>query len=76
MHAQGGPPRWSPRVRGLPLPGLLAGLLATDHWQHPGDDVLRAAIPWFEDPVLFLASTESMTAESRSLDQFAGDERA
>jgi hypothetical protein len=45
-------------------------------WQHPGDDAVWAALPWFEDPLDFLASTESMTAESRSLDQYADDERS
>lgn len=75
MHTQGGPPR-SPLVRGLPLPGLLAGLLVAGRWQHPGDEVLRAALPWFKDPIDLLASLDRMTRESRSLDQIAADQRA
>jgi hypothetical protein len=76
MHTQDGPPRSSPHVRGLPLPGLLAQLLVAGLWQHPGDEVLRHAMPWFEGPVDFLASTEGMDRESRSLDQFAQHERS
>jgi hypothetical protein len=75
MDAQGGLPRSSPRVRGLPLPGLLAQLLANGRWQHPGDEVLRQALPWFEGPVDFLGSTEDMERESRSQDVFAQGER-
>jgi len=33
-----------PRVRGLVLPALLASLLASGRWQHPGDDVLRRGL--------------------------------
>ena len=76
MHTQGGLPRSSPRVHGLPLPSLLAQLLAHGLWQHPGDEALRHAIPWFEGPVDFLASTEGMERESRSLGQFAQEERS
>jgi hypothetical protein len=76
MHMQGGSARLSPRVRGLALPGVLAGLLASGLWRHPGDEVLREALPWFEDPVDFLAGTEAMERESQSLDEFARDERA
>ena len=75
MHRQDTPPRSSPRVRGLLLPGLLAGLLARGLWQHPGDEVLRHAMPWFESPVDFLGSTEGMERESRSLDLCAQGER-
>ncbi len=76
MHTQGGPPRSSPRVRGLTLPGLLARLVVSGLWQHPGDEVLHEVLPWFEDPIDFLATTECMRRESRSLDRFALDERA
>ena len=76
MHTQGSPPRPSPRVRGLPLPSLLARLLAAGLWRHPGDQALHAVMPWFEDPVDFLTSTECMGRQSRSLDQFAHEERA
>jgi hypothetical protein len=60
----------------LVLPAFLAELLASGRWQHPGDDVLREALPWFEDPVDFLSRTDLMERESRSLDRFADDERA
>ena len=30
----------------------------------PGDDVLRAAVPWFEDPLVFLPSPGEMSRES------------
>jgi hypothetical protein len=66
----------SPHVRGLELPALLADLLATGRWQHPGDDVLRRALPWFESPLVFLRSTGAMERESASLDADADDDRA
>jgi hypothetical protein len=47
-------------VRGLALPPLLAGLLDSGRWRHPGDDVLRAVVPWFEDPLVFLRSPDAM----------------
>jgi hypothetical protein len=61
-------------VRGLPVPGLLVQLMAARQWQHPGD-VLQNVIPWFEDPLIFLASVSQMERESRSLDLFADDPR-
>jgi hypothetical protein len=67
-----GPP--APRVRGLALPPLLAGLIASGRWQHPGDDGMLAALPWFEDPVVFLSSAQAMESASQSLDMDAGDE--
>jgi hypothetical protein len=76
MNTRGGSPQSSPRVRGLALPGLPAELLASGLWQHPGDEVLSEVLPWFEDPVDFLASTKCMERESRSLDEFTRDERA
>ena len=66
----------SPLVRGLVLPVLLASLLASGRWQHPGDDVLRRALPWFEDPLVFLRSAEAMELQSASLDADADDDRA
>jgi hypothetical protein len=65
-----------PKVRGLALPTLLADLLASGRWQHPGDNVLRDILPWFEDPLDFLSSVKHMERESRSLDRFADDERS
>jgi len=38
--------------------------------------VLRQALPWFEDPLDFLSSTERMERESRSLDLWADDQRS
>jgi hypothetical protein len=63
------------RVRELPLPPLLATLLESGGWQHPGDDALRHVMPWFEDPLDFLLSAERMGRESRSLDMYADDGR-
>ena len=73
MHTQDESALPGRRVRGLVLPALLAGLLASGRWRHPGDEVLRAALPWFEDPVGFL-SADRMERESRSLDLYADDE--
>jgi hypothetical protein len=55
---------------------LLAGLMATGRWQHPGDDVLRAALPWLEEPVNFLSRTDRMELESAPLDSEADDLRS
>jgi hypothetical protein len=46
------------------LPVLLASPLVSGRWQHPGDDVLRRALPWFESPLVFLHSAEAMESES------------
>jgi hypothetical protein len=51
-------------VRGLALPRLLVSLLDSGRWRHPGDDVLRAVVPWFEDPLDFLHSPGEMRRES------------
>lgn len=75
MHAQDEPPLPGMHVRGLVLPALLAELLASGRWRHPGDEVLHAALPWFEDPVDFLSTTDRMERESRFLDMCADDER-
>ena len=63
-------------VRGLVLPVLLASLLASGRWQHPGDDVLRSALPWFEDPLVFLRTAGAMESVSASLEADADDDRA
>jgi hypothetical protein len=63
-------------VRGLALPSLLARLLASGRWQHPGDETLRQVLPWFAGPLQFLPSAEQMERESRSLDLFAGGDRS
>jgi hypothetical protein len=51
-------------VRRLALPKLLVSLLDSGRWRHPGDDVLRAVIPWFEDPLHFLQSAAGMRGAS------------
>jgi hypothetical protein len=76
MQTASEPGESSPRVRGLVLPVLLASLLASGRWQHPGDDVLRRALPWFEDPLVFLRTAGAMESESMSLDTDADDDRA
>lgn len=57
------------RVRGHALPSLLRD----GRWQHPGDAELARLMPWFEDPLDFLRSTQEMERESRALDRFADD---
>jgi hypothetical protein len=74
VHTQDESSQSAPRVRGLVLPALLAELLASGQWQHPGDEVLHEVLPWFEDPVDFLSRTDRMERESRSLDMYADDE--
>jgi hypothetical protein len=47
----GEPGKSFPGVRGLVLPVLLASLLASGRWQHPGDDVLhRGGLPTLSQP--------------------------
>jgi hypothetical protein len=58
-------------VRGLTLPAQLLTLIEQGLWQHPGDDVLAAAVPWLEEPLDFLADPQRMERESRSLDLLA-----
>lgn len=56
--------RWM--VNGLPLPPLLVSIIAAGRWRHPGDEVLRAVIPFLDGLVDFL-SIESMRRESRGM---------
>jgi hypothetical protein len=63
-------------VRELALPDLLIELLATGRWRHPGDDVVREVMPWFEDPLVFLTRVDLMRRESRSMDRIADDSRS
>lgn len=74
-HRQGDQGESRTSVRGLPLPGLLIDLLAAGRWRHPGDDVVRKVIPWFESPLVFLTSVGQMRWESQSLDLFADESR-
>ncbi|MEV4253884.1 hypothetical protein AB0J52_12045 [Spirillospora sp. NPDC049652] len=55
------------RIHGLVLPSLLVELLETGRWRHPGDGLLREIMPWFEDPLDFLADYEAMRRSSRSM---------
>jgi hypothetical protein len=64
------------KVRGLVLPERLITLMREGRWRHPGDAELARLIPWFEDPLDFLTSTEEMARESRSMDMFADDPRS
>jgi hypothetical protein len=75
MQTGSDPGESSPHVRGLVLPVLLASLLASGRWQHPGDDVLRRVLPWFEEPLVFLRTAGAMESESASLDADADDDR-
>ncbi|MFD7032418.1 hypothetical protein ACFWAR_30750 [Streptomyces sp. NPDC059917] len=61
------------RVHGVLLPAQLTSLLGQGRWRHPGDAAMARSIPWFEDPLDFLTSTEQMARESRSMDRFAAD---
>ncbi|MFG3039356.1 hypothetical protein ACGFYZ_20925 [Streptomyces sp. NPDC048330] len=63
----------SPTVRGLVLPPQLTSLIDRGLWKHPGDAVLAAAIPWFEDSLHFVSSPEQMGYQSQSMDLFADD---
>jgi hypothetical protein len=63
-------------VRGLVLPDLLGELLASGRWQHPGGDILREVMPWFQDPLDFLSSVDQIRWESQSLDLFADSSRS
>ncbi|XVU20990.1 hypothetical protein ACQPZJ_27390 [Actinoplanes sp. CA-054009] len=49
-------------------------LIETRHWKHPGEHRLARVIPWFMDPVEFLADARDMERQSRSLDQLADDQ--
>ncbi|MFY1635526.1 hypothetical protein ACN27F_20005 [Solwaraspora sp. WMMB335] len=55
------------QIRGLDVPALLLSLLREGRWQHPGETVLARTMPWFEDPLHFLASVGAMARESSSL---------
>ncbi|MGW1640511.1 hypothetical protein [Streptomyces lavendulae] len=63
-------------VRGLVLPVQLTSLLGQGRWRRAGDAEMARLIPWFEDPLDFLANTEQMTRESQSMDRFADDARS
>lgn len=60
-------------IRGLVLPVQLTSLLCQGRWRHPGDSDMARLMPWFEDPLDFLANTEQIMRESLSMDRFADD---
>ncbi|HEX5205497.1 MAG TPA: hypothetical protein VFW27_36685, partial [Actinoplanes sp.] len=61
-------------IRGLVVPAQLIRLVEAQRWKHPGEAALARVVPWFADPLDFLADTAEMERESRSLDQLANDE--
>lgn len=58
-------------VRGLSAPTLLVDMLNSNRWVHPGDDVIRQAVPFIHDPLEFLSSLDRMEQESGSLNSDA-----
>jgi hypothetical protein len=63
------------RVRGLAVPFLLAEPMASGDGCTPEITASARCCHGFEDPLDFLASTERMEQESRSLDRYADDPR-
>lgn len=51
------------QVNGLPLPPCIISLMDNGRWVHPGDVVVKKAIPFLNEPVDFL-SVDSMEFES------------
>jgi hypothetical protein len=45
-----------------PLPPRLIKLMQRGRWQHPGDDVMMAKVPFIRDPLVFLGTKEQMFA--------------
>jgi hypothetical protein len=62
------------RVRGLVVPDLLLVLLREGRWNHPGEPAIARVMPWFQDPLEFLGSTQQMERESQSLDRLIQDD--
>jgi hypothetical protein len=56
------------RVLGLTPLALLLELLAAQRWRHPGDGVMRKALPWFADPLIFLTTLDYIRFNSQSLE--------
>lgn len=52
------------KLRELPLPAQLEGLIDSDNWVHPVDDVMRDAIPFLRESLIFLNTKEEMVFES------------
>jgi hypothetical protein len=51
----------------LVLPPLLLELIEATRWQHPGDNIMQAKIPFIRDPLIFLESKDEMLRESGPL---------
>ncbi|GAA0455002.1 hypothetical protein GCM10009531_53810 [Actinoplanes capillaceus] len=49
-------------------------LIETRIWKHPGEAALTRVVPWFEDPLDFLAGPHEMECQSSSLDHLAADD--
>ena len=71
VHGNDAAPR---HIRGLLVPDLLLALLQAGAWHHPGDAALAELMPWFADPLEFLASIPAMAGVSRSLDRLVRDD--
>ena len=50
----------------LPIPILLAGMIASGEWRHPGGDILRKITPFIEE-IEFLHDVERIMKESAAL---------
>jgi hypothetical protein len=70
-HPFSGPTDWS--VRGLPLPAALISLLQSHRWTHPGQQALRNLMPWFEDPLMFMADLRDMRFQNNAPDSIVSD---
>ncbi|WP_027345668.1 hypothetical protein [Hamadaea tsunoensis] len=58
-------------MRGLSLPAALISLLETRGWLPPGPRVLHDVIPWFADPLMFMADLHDMRLQNKALDSIA-----
>lgn len=59
----------------MQLPSLLVELLGQGRWCHPGEERLKQLIPFLREPVVFLATIESMQSASNGLSSLADDKR-
>ena len=63
------------RVNGNTLPKLFTQLVREGLWQHPGDDVLKAIIPFAIDPLVFLNDISDIERETSGLLRHSDDPR-
>ncbi|MBB4753535.1 hypothetical protein [Actinoplanes lobatus] len=61
-------------VRVLIDPSQLTPPIETRTWKNPGVAALTRVVPWFEDPLNFLAGPHEMECQSGSLDRLAADD--